>query len=701
MHPRLPPRRLALLGLVGTLLVSGCEQSAAPRAARADRIGEGIASTCTSPDAHARHAAASVACVACHPCGGVFGFDAAVTYPGGTTSAGGTFTPGTGTSPPSCSVGCHSPLGSGPHSVSWQSGALACTACHDISAITTRKPNHPPIDAQMTREQCEYCHVMSAHTKGTIGIAGHDADWGDPTKPTFHAFTANQGLARCQGCHGQQLQGNGATIPSCVSCHNGGPGLTDAVAWSCVMCHGGTDGQTGAPPKAQWGQAGDASRGGGTADPVRVGAHTAHVTPSGISPGFGCNVCHVTPADALAAGHVDDKPAADVAFAGLAVSTKAPAPAWSRASGGTCSNVYCHGSTMTGSAPAWTAGAGAAFCGSCHGVPPPSPHPVVDVATEGMARCSVCHPATIAPDGTMIAPSAGGAHLNGNLEAMGHDANWMNTSSPEFHAFAVDRDIQGCTGCHGAQLEGGATGISCTSCHNGGTGPNDAVAWNCVMCHGGDANQTGAPPKALWGYAGDPNRGPAGNVADPLRVGAHTKHLATTLMSPIACESCHVVPADVLAPAHIDGSDALATVTFSGKALLGGITNAAWSRASGTCASTYCHGNYSGTYTFGVWDWSSEEVVTIYRPYAGRRATPGWTDAPVGCGGCHGNPPAASGYWHSGEHGSTTAHRQCQLCHPDAYSETGVGLRITNPTQHVNGIVEVTPRWTSGCMGCH
>jgi len=156
----------------------------------------------------------------------------------------------------------------------------------------------------------------------------------------------------------------------------------------------------------------------------------------------------------------------------------------------------------------------------------------------------------------------------------------------------------------------------------------------------------------------------------------------------------------VLAPSHIDGSDALATLTFGGMSTFGGAVPQ-WSRDAGTCASTYCHGNYSGTFVYGVWDWGSDSLVTQYAPYTGGRATPGWADAPVTCGGCHGNPPAQTGYWHSGSHGYYDSMRQCQLCHPDAYSETGVGLTITNPAQHVNGIVEVTPRWNSSCFGCH
>jgi hypothetical protein len=161
-----------------------------------------------------------------------------------------------------------------------------------------------------------------------------------------------------------------------------------------------------------------------------------------------------------------------------------------------------------------------------------------------------------------------------------------------------------------------------------------------------------------------------------------------------------VVPADALSPGHIDGADALATVTWGGMATHGG-AQPRWDRASGTCAATYCHGNYSGTYVYGIWDWGADELVTVYYPYAGKKATPGWADGPVTCASCHGNPPSGGNTWHSGLHGYDASYRECQLCHPDATSVGGIGTAISNPAQHVNGIVEVTPRWSNRCFGCH
>jgi predicted CxxxxCH...CXXCH cytochrome family protein len=455
------------------------------------------------------------------------------------------------------------------------------------------------------------------------------------------------------------------------------------------MCHGGTQNSTGAPPKATWGNAGDPARGGGTADPVRVGAHTAHLAASAVSPGFDCGVCHVKPADALAPGHVDSG-TATVTFAGLAVNGVTPAPAWNRASG-TCSNTYCHGGAA-GATPDWTrVGEGEAACGTCHGLPPTVSHPVV---SGGLTACSGCHAPTINSSGALIPPSAGGTHLNGVVDAQGHDAAWMDMGSAGFHAFSANRDAASCTVCH-ATAPGSSSGArSCDRCH---TLPAGTASWtvNCVMCHGGAQNATGAPPRATWG-----------NTADPLRVGAHTKHVGATLTAPIDCGTCHPKPADAFTSGHL--GDGTADVIWGGRAVMGG-AQPAWDRGAGTCATTYCHGNYSGVFTYTDWDDNNADCFTADPPpecvvtktvnYVGNNASVGWGGGPMTCGSCHGNPP--SGYWHGPTHGSNAGHRECQLCHPDATgTNAGGGAVITLPGRHIDGTLDVTPRWGSGC-GCH
>ena len=563
----------------------------------------------------------------------------------------------------------------------------ACGTCHGLPPVTA---THPAVSPDL--KICAGCHATTmdpsgalirpsaggTHLNGLVDAGGHDAAWMNTASPQFHAFSATRNLASCTACHGADLSG-GVTGFGCGMCHDAG--LPAGVAsWrvNCVMCHGGGDNASGAPPLATWGNAGDPARGGGTADPVRVGAHTSHLRASAVSPGFDCGVCHVKPADALSAGHVDSG-TATVTFSGLAVNGVIPAPAWDRASA-TCSNTYCHGGKMGGATPVWT-GTNQAACGTCHALPPATAtHPAV---SSDVKLCYACHAPTITSAGALIPPASGGKHLDGVVEVQGHTAEWMDTANPGFHAFSANRDAASCTTCHATAPGSSLAARSCDRCHP----LSGAASWtvNCVMCHGGGENATGAPPTATWG-----------NTADPLRVGAHSKHVATTLTTAIDCGTCHPKPTDAFSAGHL--GDGTADVTWAGRAVSGGAVPV-WDRGAGTCSTTYCHGNYAGTYTYWNWDYSTDALVPVDVPYAGNNATPRWTDPPLTCGSCHGDPPP--GYWHSASHGSVATHRQCQLCHPDASGENAAGgAAITDPALHLNGALDVAPRWGSGC-GCH
>jgi predicted CxxxxCH...CXXCH cytochrome family protein len=633
---------------------------------------------CGRSDSHARHASSGIQCAVCHPCGGQLGFSA-YAYPQGTSIDGGTITPATATSPATCAVACHSPLGAPAHTVAWTAGTLACNACHE-----TIPPPHPAVPAGATRDDCQACHDTSRHTGGTVSLVGHPRAWMSEGDPGFHAFAAERGLAACQQCHRADLSG-GATGFACARCHDvaGADGGTIAWQTNCTLCHGGAENASGAPPRNIWGY---------TADAVRTGAHSTHLAGSDIAPPLPCEVCHVKPADALAPGHIDSVasgavPMATVTFGGLAA--LGTTPAWDR-DAATCRNTFCHGATLPGGtlkAPVWTGvGQGQAACGTCHGSPPPSPHPYQG---NDLTRCSGCHSFTMSPSGAVIPPSAGGKHLDGLVQATsGHDLSWTDPLSPGFHAFAADSNILNCTVCHGGDLTGGFAGVACANCHDRNLPPGVA-SWkvNCVMCHGGADNKSGAPPRATWGNAGD-----------PLRTGAHSAHVAGPWAAPFDCSACHPKPSDALSPGHID--QGTATVAFGGVALNGGAAPS-WRRADGTCSSTYCHGNYSGVYAYSSWDWSLDQPVTAYAYYQGKNGTPAWTGAPATCDSCHGNPPwtrETGAVWHSGHHGGGN---DCQLCHPDATGVNGAGTAITDPSLHVNGAIDVRPQWRTSCIGCH
>ncbi len=655
-----PASGLALPLLAGFGLVAACggplepEPGAATRPVRSAAVApqEG---TCAATGAHGRHLSAGIGCTSCHPCGGQFGFDNPVTYPGGTTSAGGTLTRGGGTTPATCSVGCHSPLGSPATVVSWATpGPLACTACHAVSSLV---PSHPPVSPSATRADCQACHDTSSHTSGTVTLVRHPAAWMNTSDAGFHAYAADRGLSSCQACHGQDLAGGFAGV-SCAQCHDQRDANGILIAWktNCTMCHGGADNLTGAPPRAIWGYGADA---------VRVGAHSSHVSGSALAPAFDCGVCHVKPADALSAGHVDAVgegavPMATVVFGGLASGGVSPAPSWDRGSA-TCASTYCHGATLSGGTnklPIWTlVGQGQAACGTCHGVPPPPPHAAV---TGGLAACSACHSGTIDPAGNVIPPAAGGKHLDGLVEASGHGVDWMDPTSPGFHAYSVGRGIANCTACHGADLSGGTVGVACSLCHRAG-GPAADLA-SCTACHGGTDNQTGAPPRPTWGNA------------DPLAVGAHTSHVAGThgLSWPFDCNACHVKPASALSANHVDGAVTVTGYTGTDPALFAAAGDPGWSRATGSCAAAYCHG------------------ATLQ---GGTNRTPAWTTVDgtqAACGSCHGIPPPTGLHPDHVAGGAWLANADCGNCHAGIATGSAFRPPVTNgaiagPLLHVNG----------------
>ncbi len=191
-----------------------------------------------------------------------------------------------------------------------------------------------------------------------------------------------------------------------VACQRA-PRLADGLpaAVSCTSCHGG---ENAAPPGA--------CRGSAAPTDVGVGAHQLHVRGGPIRAGLDCGACHPVPATVDAPGHVDGLPAT-VLFGALAAtgSTTTAGPRWDR-DAVTCAGVYCHGVTLSGgsatAAPRWTYAvepdpSRPGICGTCHGAPPPPPHPA-------NAACGLCHAKTVKPDGTI--DLAGGRHVNGEKD---------------------------------------------------------------------------------------------------------------------------------------------------------------------------------------------------------------------------------------------------------------------------------------------
>ncbi|HTA90226.1 MAG TPA: CxxxxCH/CxxCH domain-containing protein, partial [Polyangiaceae bacterium] len=110
-------------------------------------------------------------------------------------------------------------------------------------------------------------------------------------------------------------------------------------------------------------------------------------------------------------GHITSDGPATLIFSGAATAFGA-SPQYSN---GTCQSSSCHGaifpdgnpSDNTLTTPAWTRVDGTqASCGTCHGLPPPPPHPYLQLNPV----CSACHE-DIAPDNkTFLRPDL---HVDG------------------------------------------------------------------------------------------------------------------------------------------------------------------------------------------------------------------------------------------------------------------------------------------------
>jgi predicted CxxxxCH...CXXCH cytochrome family protein len=172
-----------------------------------------------------------------------------------------------------------------------------------------------------------------------------------------------------------------------------------AVPEDCSACHGDA---SPAPPPDVSGNLTSAAPG--------VGAHRAHVAPSGAVRAVGCSECHAVPPDVLSPGHLDSLLPAEVVFSGVATAFQA-SPSYDA---GTCTATFCHGGSFIGgrpsggseTEPSWVVSQSNAplACSSCHGMPPPPPHPAD-------AACATCH-LNVDANQSFSAPET---HVDGNV----------------------------------------------------------------------------------------------------------------------------------------------------------------------------------------------------------------------------------------------------------------------------------------------
>lgn len=218
---------------------------------------------------------------------------------------------------------------------------------------------------------------------------------------------------------------------------------------------------------------------------------------------------------------------------------------------------------------------------------------------------------------------------------------------PDVHGLSLRQGLLDCRSCHGGDLTGGDREPSCDSCHT----PADPPAWrtDCLFCHGGAENSTGAPPKNLDGTLS--------SIGSTFP--AHDAHVSTALSSALDCVECHVKAFDVLSLGHVfDDTPGAAEVDLGA----GRSPRGVYDPSSG-CASLYCHGNGQGD-NGGL----------------------GNTDPPMTCESCHAGPGSSSAELGemSGLHGfHVSVGAGCQDCHQATSAD---GSTISAPALHINGL---------------
>jgi predicted CxxxxCH...CXXCH cytochrome family protein len=320
---------------------------------------------------------------------------------------------------------------------------------------------------------------------------------------------------------------------------------------------------------------------------------------------------------------------------------------------------------------------GALACPTCHGAgahdsPPRDPcffpgdvpgnHAVhawaSSVRSAGMP-CSTCHPAVGSPvisglhgdgivevtfDPTLVPgeatyDSATGAcavscHALGGTKPV---VTWTESASPvgcnDCHLSPpAGHYIGSCTGCH-AEANAAGTALGGGPLHINGKVDLGNGSGLCGACHG-----TGVSP---W-----------------PTTAAHPGHQNPTgLTLPLACTNCHIVPATILDPVHLDGT---VHVTFAGLATARG-AQPVWNGT--TCTNVACHG------------------ANLADP----AAVPAWDDASgaqARCGACHGIPPS--------QHTTATGCNRSD-CHGSEVTLAPSGaplISATGLTLHIDGIIE-------------
>ncbi|HZV81844.1 MAG TPA: CxxxxCH/CxxCH domain-containing protein, partial [Geobacteraceae bacterium] len=309
-----------------------------------------------------------------------------------------------------CSVYCHSTvqgangIGAGTFTnPTWGGVSQTCASCHKNMASDATGTGSHPVHAISSGYACGTCH--------------HDGGPGTPTHTDGFIYTNFTSTVGGTYSNNGRVAGSAAGYGTCsaTTCHG-----TVSPTWGyssgkpkCEICHGFR--------KTPW----NALNGNTANTDAKVGAHFNHISSNAavpkLSKTLSCLECHSdsisNSTDSVAsANHMNNAGTGKVKFGTLAGGTAAYATS-------TCSNVYCHGATLSGAAgrtnPVWNTpfltGVASNDCSKCHGYPPQiSAHIKTQPSTYyGPTECVNCHKHVNANGDGFTDPSL---HINGNIE---------------------------------------------------------------------------------------------------------------------------------------------------------------------------------------------------------------------------------------------------------------------------------------------
>jgi predicted CxxxxCH...CXXCH cytochrome family protein len=310
-------------------------------------------------------------------------------------------------------------------------------------------------------------------------------------------------------------------------------------------------------------------------------------------------------------------------------------PTWS---GTSCSNTYCHGSSLTASGgtnkvPSWTGGAAQAACGTCHGNPPPAPH-VQNTA------CGTCHA------GYTSTTVNGAVHIDGVLNVVTQTCSTCHGSATNAAPPAGTRGETLTTtravGAHQAHLVNTtlrSAAIACAECHTVPTAMNHASGT--VEMARGTLTRTGGFAPTWTGttctnYCHGSSLAAGGTITAPSWTGGATQDACGTChgvtppaphSTSTACGSCHAgyTSTTVNLALHIDGK--LDATSYHPSGWAAANQHGYQANLTGLAGCKSCH----GANLDGVGGSTSVSCTACH-------TTAGFANWATNCTFCHGNP---------------------------------------------------------------